>query len=167
MTFADTMQSVVGVALAAAFALVACGFALATALTRTMFLVVLFSCALAVCVSVAVFGMGGADGALALTLVSVAWTPIILLGGVLLTTRSARRTRWTKSAPAVLAAAASFGAITWASPELMVGAAPGLEVGAPIEGVAPLMLAAALACVGLLGYGERGALQQPRGRRGS
>lgn len=102
-------------------------------------------------------------GAFAVAIIFVAWAPLLLLGAVLLTTRT---TKGQRARPwlSVGAACAVGAAVLWVTPEL--GAAVTVreaEQAAPDfvgAWIAPLLLVAALTCVGLIGYGERGALQR-------
>jgi hypothetical protein len=100
------------------------------------------------------------DAGLVVALFSAAWAPILLLGTILLSVRSVKPMR---GAPwfSLAAAGAAGTAIMWVVPDLTPAAAQasGGE-GAVGPWLAPLLLVAAAACVGLLGYGERGALQR-------
>lgn len=99
----------------------------------------------------------GGEGALAAALFATAWAPITLLGALLLSTRSAKASR--RAWLSVLAAAVAAGALIWPLAELPPGGPPqGAEATAGLGfWIAPIVLAAAAACAGLLGYGERGA----------
>ncbi len=104
--------------------------------------------------------LGAGEGALALALVAAAWAPLLLLAAMLLSARAAKPRRRGRPYLSIVAAAVSAGAILWAAPELE---APARSVhgAAASLGVWPAMLlfVAGAACVGLLGYGERGVLQ--------
>lgn len=111
-------------------------------------------------VGVVVLLLGGGDGALAAALFAIVWAPITLLGAVLLSTRSAKPGRSGRVWLTLLAAIVAAGALMWPLAELPAAAPSETETATRGLGfwLAPILLAAAAACVGLLGYGERGAL---------
>lgn len=105
--------------------------------------------------------LGQGEGALATALLMVGWTPVMLLAAMLL---SARVTGARRPAPwlSIAAAGASAAALAWAvlgadahAPLPLARSLPGVSVW-----FAPLLFVVAVACVGLLGHGERGALGQ-------
>ncbi len=100
------------------------------------------------------------EGALALALVTAAWAPLLLLAAMLLSARAAKPLRRGRPYLSFVAAAATAGAVLWAAPELDAPARAAHGAAAPL-GVWPAMLlfVTGAACVGLLGYGERGVLQ--------
>jgi len=107
--------------------------------------------------------LGGGDGAVALAAFGVGVAPLLLLGGVLLSARTAKGGRggWIVHGVAIGAAVAAAAMIApeW-SPRLSVEAAQapaGLWLGV-------LVFVAACVCVALLGYGERGVLQRRQRR---
>lgn len=147
------------------FALLMTGGAIAAALAaltaRSLLAVCLYLAAMGALVAAALLSLGAGEAALAAALGFVGWTPVLLLGGVLLSARAAKNFK--RGAPwASIAAAALAGAL------VLVGA---IDLGeAPIETDASLgasglwltmlLLAAGAACVGLIGFGERGALRR-------
>jgi len=101
--------------------------------------------------------LGGGDGAVALAALGVALAPVILLGGVLLSARTAKTTRgglWVN----VLAVLAGIAAAIAIAPEL--GAPRAATSTAPLTlWLGLIVFVAAAACVAVAGYGERGALR--------
>ena len=138
-----------------AAALVA-GFGVVMARSLLAMCVYLAAVGATVASSVALLGRG--DGALALVLFAVGWAPLVLLAAMLLSARSVKGGRRGHPWLSIGTGAAMLGAILWAVRELggsevFVGAATQLGVWP-----AALIFVAAAGCVGLLGYGERGAL---------
>jgi hypothetical protein len=129
---------------------------------RSLFSICIGVAALCACAAAALLALGYGDGALALVLLGVGVAPVMLLGGVLLSSRAVKpRPRgwpWLSIAAAFAAAIAML----WAAPALDLDQ----EVATPRGGVsialAALVFAAIAACVGLLGYGERGVLGKGR-----
>lgn len=150
--------------LAVAAMLLGAGAAGAVLWARSLFSVCAGLAALCACAAAALLALGYADGALAVALLGVAIAPVLLLGGVLLSSRSvkppARRLPWLSIAAATLAALA----MVWAAPTLAFQP----PVHASREGgsiaLAALVFTAVAACVALLGYGERGVLTAPKDR---
>jgi len=103
--------------------------------------------------------LGRGEGALVVALLAAGWAPVMLLGAMLLTSRinaAGARTPWFSIAAAAAASLALFWAsVGWAPLLASAAAASTLSVGAWF---APLLLAVAAGCLGLLGHGERGAL---------
>lgn len=103
--------------------------------------------------------LGGGDGALAAALFAAVWAPVMLLGAVLLSTRAVKPLPRRRSWLSMIAAAGAAGVLLWSLTELP--AAPAGEHADATLGIgfwiAPVILAAAAVCAGLLGYGERGA----------
>jgi len=136
--------------------------ALALLTARSLFSASIALAAMCACATGALLAIGEADGALALSLVGAGIAPVLLLGGMLLSSRAVKpRVRglpWLSIAAAGCAAVAML----WAAPML------GFEqpVAAPRDGASlslgALVFVAAAACAALLGYGERGVLGAPR-----
>lgn len=151
--------------LALVFALGAFVCALATAMARSLFAMCMSLASAHACAAVAVMGLGAGDAALMLALYGAGFAPVLVLAGLLL---SARATKTYKRAPVLLAgvaATAAGAAMLWAAPELSAASPHLLHAsGAVAPWMAALLFVAALGCVGLLGYGERGAFE-PQGRR--
>lgn len=146
--------------LALGFACAALVVGVAALMARSLFAMCMYLAATSVLVAAATLALGAGDAALTLALFAAAWAPLLLLAAMLLTARAARGKRrggpWFSLTAAVLAAAAMLFAV----PDIGAPSAPAaIDVGAMSAWLAPLLLAAAAACVGLLGYGERGALQ--------
>ncbi len=138
-------------------AALAAGFGVVMARSLLAMCVYLAAAGAAVAASVALLGRG--DGALALVLFAVGWAPLLLLAAMLLSARSVKGGRRGRPWLSIGTGAAILGAILWAVRELdgsevnFAGAATQLGVWP-----AALIFVAAAGCVGLLGYGERGAL---------
>lgn len=144
---------------AAAIAIVLGGVAaFAVLAARSLFSLCVALAALSACAAGALLALDRPDGAAALALLGVGIAPIVLLGGVLLSARAAKpRTRgspWLSIGAAILAAAAML----WAAPTLELGPAIAAPRGGAPSALAVLIFVASAACVGLLGYGERGVL---------
>lgn len=133
--------------------------ALGALLARSLVSMTMFLAGAAVLGGGAVLALGAGDAALAWMLTGFCLAPVILLAVMLL---SARVVKARRGMPAftIAAALAAGAAILWATSD--VGAAPPMT--APSGGLAPwmtpLLFVGVAACVGLLGYGERGALQR-------
>lgn len=146
-------------------ALALVGVAIATAIgalvARSLFVTCVHLIACGVSAAAATALLRGGDGALALALFAAAWAPVLLLAAMLLSGRAAKapaRRAWPLATLAGAVAAAC--AIWWPLLELR-SAAPAIAsepVSALSFWLAPIVFAATVACVGALGYGERGAL---------
>jgi hypothetical protein len=139
------------------FILFAVAVAIGAAMARTHFATTVLVAVVAVLVALALLCFGAGEAALAVTLLGVGMAPVLLLGGILLSTpaiRGKRRPSWL----AMLAIGATSVALIWATRD---AAAPQIALTPPLGfglWLALLVFVAALVCVGLLGYGERGAL---------
>jgi hypothetical protein len=150
--------------LAVAVMLLGAGAAAAVLWARSLFSACVGLAALCACAGAALLALGFADGALVVGLLGVAIAPVLLLGGVVLSSRSvkpaARRLPWLS----ILAAASAALAMMWA--------VPALELQQPIQeprggasiALVGLVFTAVAACVALLGYGERGVLAARKDR---
>jgi uncharacterized MnhB-related membrane protein len=132
--------------------------AIAVLTSRSLFSVGIGLAAFSACMSVALAALGYGDGAVALALLGGAIAPVLFLAGVLLSGRAVKPRK--RGAPwlSLIAGGLAAAAMVWAAPSL--GAAQpvaGSQSGAPIA-LAALVFIAVAACVGLLGYGERGVL---------
>ncbi len=148
-----------GVALG--FAALAAGAA--AAMARTLLAACLYVCATAACAAASALALGASDGALALMIAGAGWAPIALLAGVSLSSRVVRSARKGRPWISIAAAAITAAAIIWAAHGRTGGAPPSTvaEAGASLNiWFALLALSAGAACIALLGYGERGAIQQ-------
>jgi hypothetical protein len=144
-----------GVALTVVFAVVA-----VTALTaRSLFVMASALAAVAALGSASVLTARGGESALALAaLAGVA--PVLLFAGVLLSARTAkpsRRIAWL----ALVASVAGAGLFAFLAPELEEVATTVTHTGRFGFWLAVLIFVAAIGCVGLLAYGERGVLARP------
>lgn len=149
-------------ALALLGAAVAAAFGATTA--RSLFVTAMHLLAAGVSVAAIVLLLGAGEGALAAALFAAAWAPVLLLGAMLLSARAARQARPGETVLGWLGAALAAPLLWWPLGEL--GArAPSAAVGAAGVGfwLAPLMLVLAVVCLALLGYGERGAMNDGEG----
>ncbi|MBC7768119.1 MAG: hypothetical protein H7124_04980 [Phycisphaerales bacterium] len=137
--------------------------ALAALTARSLFAMCMHLAGFGALAAATLLSLGSGDAALSVALSVGAWAPLLLLAGMLLSARAAKAMNKNAPWPSLLAAAFAGGAMLMAAPDigplLPVEAAPA-TIGAGFW-LAPLMLATAAACVGLLGYGERGALRTP------
>jgi hypothetical protein len=126
---------------------------------RTHFATIVCVVAMSMLVALALLCFGADQAALAVTLLGVGVAPLLLLGGVLLSTpaiRTKRHAPW----PAMLAVAVTSLALIWATRDVappQAALSPPLGLG---QWLALLVFIAAIVCAGLLGYGERGALER-------
>jgi hypothetical protein len=110
----------------------------------------------------AALGVYGGDGVIALAAFGVGLAPLLLMSGLLLSTRVAK-TRAGGTMLMLIAAAGGAVMVAIAAPELARAPATPSD-GEPIGlWIAALVFVTAITCAGLLGYGERGVL----GRRPS
>ena len=107
---------------------------------------------------IALLGSGGA--ALAAGLVTVGWTPLLLMSAMLLTTRTAKPGRSGWAWLSAIAALGVLAAVWWPLGELAESRVPLLETPAFAFWLGILLFVTATGCVALLGLGERGALGQ-------
>jgi hypothetical protein len=132
---------------------------------RSLFTVSIGVAVLTAFAACALLALGQGEGGLALALLGGGVAPVLLLGGMLLSNRSAQpRTRglpWLS----MVAAGAAAAAMLWAAPAIdgaqTIAAPPG---GAPLA-LAAIVFVAVVGCVALLAYGERGVLGAVRGGR--
>lgn len=147
------------VALVLIAAAIAC--ACAAAMARSLFSMTAWLFAIAALASAALLALSAGDSALNLILLGVGFTPALILALLLLSTRAAKSRR--RGAPwlTITAAAAAGAVVVMGALKLAPSAAP---VAAPPGALAPwlvlLVFTGAIACVGLLGFGERGALER-------
>jgi hypothetical protein len=156
---------------AQALALVLVVTALATALgaimSRSLLAMCAYIAAAGALAAAAALLLRSGEGALALALFAAAWAPVLVLSGVSLSARSAKpvRSRTWLSVLAVAGTSLIILAPLLAAPAAAPATAQGGGEATPGLGfwAAPLILVAAAGCVGLLGYGERGAFGRGRG----
>lgn len=145
-------------------ALALLGVALASAIgalvARALFVTCMHVVTAGVSVAAAVLLLQAGEGGVALALFAAAWAPVLLLAVTLLSARAARAEK--RALPIVGVAAAVLAAcgLWWSLAELTTVAPTGIPH--VFQGLAfwlaPIMLVAGAGCVGVLGYGERGAL---------
>jgi hypothetical protein len=147
--------------LALGFTCAAFVIAIAALMARSLFAMCMYLAAAGVLGAAAMLALGAGDAGLAAALFLAAWAPLLLLAAMLLTARATKAKR--RSGPwfSLAAALVTAGGVLAVVPELGDAATPAAGgAGAIGAWLAPLLLVAAAACVGLLGFGERGALQQ-------
>jgi hypothetical protein len=148
--------------------LVLAGIALALAVAalraRSLFVAGVCGGLIAATASAALLASGAVLPAVALTLFGAAILLVWILGGMLLSGNSVKTTRHGVPWLTLVAALIAAGLIMVVAPELSAThGAPSIEpVGLPAL-LAALMFVAGVAVIGLIGYGERGALER-RGR---
>jgi hypothetical protein len=106
---------------------------------------------------------GRGEAALALVLLTAAWTPLFFLGSILLSKRAVRPLRWLAWA-SFAAGLALVSALVWvgvAEPLAPVIAADARATNHLALWLAPVAMAGIYGCVALLGFGERGGLGAP------
>lgn len=147
--------------LAAALACLALMIALAVSIvmTRALFAVAILFCAFGALASLAALVLGAPLAALALAALAAGLAPVLLLGAVLLSARTAKPRRRPPAVATPLAVVGVVGLTLWSARDL--GAAR--AIAAPVESapalwLAALALAAGLGAFALLAFGERGAL---------
>jgi len=146
--------------LALALLVAALAAALAALTARALLAMSMHLAAAGALVSAALLSLGEADGALVTALMVAGLAPLLMLAAMLLSAPAAKAVR--KGRPWLALLAGVFAAA-------MLGmAAPGLGTAAPVAAaqiglaafwLTPLLFVAAIACVGVLGFGERGALR--------
>lgn len=146
------------VALALAVATLLVGFAALTA--RSLFVMCMYLAAAGALGAAAVLAIGAGDAALAVALFAAVWAPLLLLAGMLLSARAAKSVRRGLPWASLAAGAMAAGVVLVAAPELGQAPVSVAYAGGLGAWLAPLLFVAAAVCVGLLGYGERGALQR-------
>lgn len=136
---------------------------LAALLARALFVLCMYLAAAGALVAAAVALMGESGAALAIAALFAAFAPVLLLGAVLLSARTTKAQRRVRPWLSVGAAVVVAGAVFWVLPQ--IEPAPRVDGEAvQVEFVgtwlAPLVFVAVTACIGLLGFGERGAMQR-------
>lgn len=132
--------------------------AIGAIVARSLFSMCMYLLAAGALAAAVVLLLGAGEGALALALFAAAWAPVLLLAAMLLSARAVKPMRRGRPWLSMGAATVSAGAILWPAAELGARAAPASEMSGLGFWLAPLIFATAAACLGLLGYGERGAL---------
>jgi hypothetical protein len=151
--------------LAVAFALVAVIGGLAAGAARSL---------VGVCLSLVAVGASAAcvlllrdqgDAALAMVLVVCGWAPLLLLGGLLLSVQTTKPLSGGRPWLSVAAACTAAAVLLLAPLDFDLAR----NAAAPDDGdvsfvlwMTPLIFVMAIAAIGLLGYGERGALEGDR-----
>ncbi len=152
-------QAAQGLALVLMLGAFAAAFGALTA--RSLYAMCVYLVVTGACAAATVLTLGSPDAAIAQTLVGVVLTPLLLLAAILLSTRATKPRREGRPWLTLIAAAAAFAAVMLVAPDLgPPRASPPAQTGALAPWLTILVFVAVAACVGLLGYGERGALQR-------
>lgn len=147
-----------------AFTALAMLAALAIATARAHFAICVYVAVTSVLAALAALCFGAGAAALAIALVGVGIVPILMLGGVLLSTRAIRKVKTGRQFFIPIAAGFAALALIWGT----LDATPAQNFAQPLgvgAWLSPLLMLAGFVCTGLLGYGERGALAHPRDGR--
>jgi hypothetical protein len=136
----------------------ACAFAAATARSLVAMCLSLWSAA--ALAAAALLTMGQSNAALAMALVAACLAPVLLFATLLLSARVVKANKRRMPLITAASAVAVIGAIVWLSPSLPAAQSAGAQDVSALFFAAPLLLAAVAAAVGLLGFGERGALEK-------
>ena len=153
-------------------ALALMGVAIACAIgalaARSLFVTCMHVLTAGVSVAAAVLLLRAGDGGLALALFAGAWAPVLLMAATLLSARATKATRGRLPWLSILGAAAAAAAVWWPLIELSAAApaAPAHGLDGLSFWLAPVVLVVAAGCVGVLGYGERGAFTRGPSTRG-
>lgn len=134
--------------------------AAAALMARSLFVMCMGLAAAGVTGSAVLLAISAREGAFALAISAAGWAPVLLFATMLLSARStkdaSRRLPWVTG----LAGVSAVVVFAWVGTQIEAPAprsAPHAEFGL---WAAPLLLAVASACVGLLGFGERGVLDE-------
>ena len=129
---------------------------------RSLFSMAMFVAACGAMAAGAIAAQGDADAALAQAFAGVAIAPFVILGCLLLSTRTTKARRRGRPWLTMAGGAAVVAALFWLLPDFgLADAPPTIESNVAILfWLAPLMFVAIAAAAALLGYGERGALQR-------
>lgn len=145
--------------LAVALLLVALVAAFGAISARSLFVACVHLIAAGASVAAIVLLLGGGDGAIAAALFTAAWAPVLLLAAMLLSSRAAKPARSSVMLPGWIAAALIAPLMWWPLGELGARLSERNETAVATSfWLAPLVLVLAAVCLGLLGYGERGAI---------
>lgn len=150
---------------AAVIAVVLSGVALALAIAaltaRALFVACVFCALLSAVAAVVLLAQGAALPAIALAIFGAALLPLWFLAGLLLSGNAVKTTRRRAPWLTLVAALATAALIVAVAPDLAI--THGLRAGAP-SGlpalVGAVIFVAAISVIGLLGFGERGALER-------
>lgn len=139
---------------------VAIASAIGALLARSLFVTCIHVTAAGVACAAAAMLLRAGDGALAFAVFAAAWSPVLLLAAMLLSARSTKSVR--RSLPWVSLMSAGVAATAIWLPLLELRGATPAPAAQPVAALsfwlAPIVFGAVVACVGALGYGERGAL---------
>jgi hypothetical protein len=138
---------------------VAIAAAIGAVTSRSLFVMCVQTVTAGVSVAAAVLLTRAGDGGLALALFAAAWAPVLLMAAMLLSVRSTKPAQRGLPWLSVLGVICATCATWW--PLLDLAQATPVVVQHALRGLGfwltPIMLAAGAACVGIAGYGDRGA----------
>jgi len=138
--------------------------ALAALAARSLFVLCMQLAAAGALGAAAVLALRAGDAALLLALFVAVWAPILMLAAMLLTSRTLRPGKGGTLWFSLAAAAGVVAVLLLVLPELGTPLPASQEAKGRVSVLlAPLLLAAAAASIGLLGFGERGVLDQRPG----
>lgn len=145
--------------LAVALALGVAVLALAMLRARSLFITATAVAAMSALAAGAVLLLGGGDGAVALAAFGVGVAPLVLMGAVLLSSRTAKGGRSGLIAHGIGVAAAIAGAVLIAPEWTTRAPSDAAQAPTPLW-LGVVVFVAVVACVAILGFGERGALDR-------
>lgn len=145
--------------LAVALAMGAAVLAFAMLRSRSLFITAAAVAAMSALAASALLFLGGGDGVISLVAFGVGVAPVLLMGAVLLTARTAKSGRGGVIVHGA-ALVAAIAAAVLVAPELGAGATSTAPAAPTPLWLGGLVFVAAAACVAVLGYGERGVLER-------
>lgn len=136
--------------------------ACAVAMARSLFAAIVYFAAFAALCAATLVALGAEQAALNLALLCAGLAPVLLLAALLLSARTAKPRRRARPWGTLAAAMCAGAALGWAGADLAPASAPiiAAQNAGNVVWAAALVFAAVLAGVGLLGFGERGALER-------
>lgn len=160
----DALIALIAPWVAAALVVGVTAIAVALLSARTMFFMCVALAAMAALAASALAAFGAGEAAIALAAFGVGVAPVLMLSGVLLSARAAKRSKNALPITSALAIGAGVLMAVLVAPELETprSAAPIEPAGVWLTG---LVFVAAVGCAALLGYGERGVLEAHRGEQ--
>lgn len=154
------MSAILASSLALALILAAAACVLTASTARSLVVSCLALWAAAALGAGALLTLGRNDAALAMALIGAALTPVLLLATLLLSARAAKATKRGRPWLTIIGAVAIVAGVVWGLPDLSEPPPQSTHDGAALFFAGPLFLVAIAAAVGLLGFGERGALEK-------
>jgi hypothetical protein len=137
--------------------------ALGAVTARSLFAMCMFILAAGAMAAAALLARGAGDAGLAAALLFCGLAPFLLLAALLLSARTAKPRRRGRPWLTIAAACFAAAAVLWALPDLGAPATVRIALTQPSPitlWLALIAFAGVAACVGLLGFGERGAFER-------